>query len=182
MIGRSGSDAYGWARGKYYAVAPYAEDGVISRCGKVPATIYPISAHRRAHETRQPFFTAKFGEQLAPRMKENGCRFAVFVHRRSAGGMVSPYGGCDIALRGILHGFCTMYPMFCCLASCGGIHASPGWQRCGREVRDPRHDRGRRGHTAVHHGMQKGKLIILTFAQTPRPMVRCEALLQHGRF
>ncbi|CAN0061911.1 unnamed protein product, partial [Hapterophycus canaliculatus] len=34
MIGRSGSDAYGWARGKYYAVAPYAEDGVISRCGK----------------------------------------------------------------------------------------------------------------------------------------------------
>lgn len=35
MIGRSGSDAYGWARGKYYAVAPYAEDGVVSRCGKV---------------------------------------------------------------------------------------------------------------------------------------------------
>lgn len=35
VIGRSGSDAYGWARGKYYAVAPYAEDGVVSRCGKV---------------------------------------------------------------------------------------------------------------------------------------------------
>ncbi|CAN0191776.1 unnamed protein product, partial [Ectocarpus sp. 12 AP-2014] len=34
VIGRSGSDAYGWARGKYYAVAPYAEDGVVSRCGK----------------------------------------------------------------------------------------------------------------------------------------------------
>ena len=34
-IGRSGSDAYGWEPGKYYAVAPYAEDGVVSRCGKV---------------------------------------------------------------------------------------------------------------------------------------------------
>lgn len=35
VIGRSGSDAYGWAPGKYYAVAPYAEEGLVSRCGKV---------------------------------------------------------------------------------------------------------------------------------------------------
>lgn len=35
MVGRSGSHAYDWAAGKYYAVAPYAEDGVVSRCGKV---------------------------------------------------------------------------------------------------------------------------------------------------
>ena len=35
MVGRSGSDAYGWAPGKYYAVAAYAADGVVSRCGKV---------------------------------------------------------------------------------------------------------------------------------------------------
>ncbi|CAN0082026.1 unnamed protein product, partial [Laminaria digitata] len=33
-IGRSGSDAYGWEPGKYYAVAPYAADGMVSRCGK----------------------------------------------------------------------------------------------------------------------------------------------------
>ncbi len=35
MVGRSGSDAYGWAPGKYYAVAAYSEDGIVSRCGKV---------------------------------------------------------------------------------------------------------------------------------------------------
>ncbi|CAN0290076.1 unnamed protein product, partial [Ascophyllum nodosum] len=33
-IGRLGSHAYDWAPGKYYAVAPYSDDGIVSRCGK----------------------------------------------------------------------------------------------------------------------------------------------------